>query len=317
MNIKDFFLNSYGRLRSGWRFLIFLFVFIFISLPITETFNRILPNLPPEYSQNVLLVFVMPILIFAVLAIFLGWLFGYLIEDLPFRALGCSFTGNWAKDLAAGFIIGAASICFAALIAMIFGGLSFQINQTAETSAILNTLGVSFLIFTIGAISEEALFRGYMLQTFTRAKLAWGGIILTSFLFASAHNANPNASLLSWLNTFLAGVLFAIAYLKTRNLWFPFAIHLAWNWFQGAILGINVSGLKELTTTPILQAVNTGPTWLTGGHYGIEGGLACTIALTASTALIWFLPFLKPTKEMLRLTDEENPSKSGVGSLKS
>lgn len=307
MNIQDIFLNSAGRARSGWRFLIFLIVFVFISLPLNVIAVKFLNNLPAAYSGSVFIRFIVPITATAILAIALGWLCGYLIEDLPFRALGIWFNKNWLKDSIAGFFTGAMSICFAALIAMVFGGLSFQLNHTAETYQINETLLFTAIIFIFGAISEEALFRGFMLQTMSRAQLAWGGIILTSFLFASAHNANPDVSLLSWFNTFLAGVWFAVAYLKTRNLWFPIWLHFAWNWFQGAFLGIRVSGLQELAPAPILQAVDQGPTWLTGGHYGLEGGFACTVALIISTVLIWFLPFLKPTEEMLKLTSEENP----------
>lgn len=307
MKIQDFFLNSAGRLRSGWRLLIFLFLFIFVCQPIIAAFGIFLKTLSPQYSENFWLTFTLPVLVSAILVIVLDWTCGYLMENLPFRSLGFSFAGNWLKDSFFGLVIGAATIGFAALLAMIFGGLSFQLNRTADTNQILMTLGGSLIVFIIGAINEEALFRGFMLQTMTRAKFALGGVILTSFLFASAHFLNPNFALLSWLNTFLAGVWFAAAYLKTRNLWFPMTIHLAWNWLQGAFLGINVSGIKELTAAPILQAVDQGPTWLTGGHYGLEGGFACTAALIISTVIIRFLPFLKPTEEMMLLTDEENP----------
>lgn len=310
MSVKDLFLNSAGRLRSGWRFLIFLFVFIFICQPIIVVTAALLKSLPPQYSENFWLTFTVPVLVSAILALALNWLCGYLLESLPFRALGFSFVGNWLKDCVLGILAGAVTIGFAALLAMIFGGLSFQINHTADTNQILTTLGGALLVFIIGAINEEALFRGFLLQTMTRAHLAWGGVILTSFLFASAHFLNPNFVFLSWLNTFLAGVWFAVAYLKTRSLWFPITLHFAWNWFQGAILGINVSGIKELTAAPVLQAVDQGPTWLTGGHYGLEGGFACTVALIVSTIAIWFMPFLKPTEEMLRLTSEENPKHS-------
>ncbi|MEJ7700436.1 MAG: CPBP family intramembrane glutamic endopeptidase [Pyrinomonadaceae bacterium] len=183
-----------------------------------------------------------------------------------------------------GLIFGAISILFAAFIAFAFGGISFQINHSSESSSILMTLGASLLVFTIGAMAEEAFFRGYILQTFSRASLVWFGVILTSVFFATVHNSNPNANFLSWFNTFLAGIWFGVAYLKTRNLWFPFGIHLAWNWFQGAVLGINVSGIKELTTAPLFQTTtNNDLNWLTGGDYGIEGGLACTFALIFST----------------------------------
>jgi hypothetical protein len=170
-------------------------------------------------------------------------------------------------------------------------------------------LGISLAVFTLGAAAEEALFRGYILQTFARAKLAWFAIALTSLFFASGHSGNPNAGYISTINTVLAGVWLSIAHLKTRNLWMVFGLHLMWNWVQGAILGIPVSGIKELTTAPLLQVTNVGSTVLTGGDYGIEGGVACTIALIASGFMIWFLPMLKPAEEMLALTSEEIPAK--------
>jgi hypothetical protein len=133
---------------------------------------------------------------------------------------------------------------------------------------------------------------------------------LTSLLFAVTHTSNPSANYLSFINTALAGLWFGAAYLKTRTLWFAFGLHLAWNWVQGAILGISVSGINEITVAPLLQPTNAGSIVLTGGDYGIEGGIACTIALIVSTALIWFLPILKPTKEMLELTSKEKSTEA-------
>jgi hypothetical protein len=125
--------------------------------------------------------------------------------------------------------------------------------------------------------------------------------------FAFAHFNNPSANWVSVTNTALAGIWFGVAYLKTRNLWFPFGIHFVWNWLQGAVFGIPVSGITEITTAPMLQQTEKGSEFLTGGGYGVEGGFACTIALIVSTASIYFLPLLKPTEEMLALTDQENP----------
>jgi hypothetical protein len=76
---------------------------------------------------------------------------------------------------------------------------------------------------------------------------------------------------------------------------------------QGSVLGINVSGISDLVTAPILRSEDFGPVWLTGGGYGLEGGVSCTIALIVSSLAIWFLPFPKPTEEMLEMSSEENP----------
>ncbi|HEX8250570.1 MAG TPA: type II CAAX endopeptidase family protein [Pyrinomonadaceae bacterium] len=305
MSVNDIFFNQFGRLRSGWRFLVFLLSFGILSVFFATGAIKVLSELPIGFTPDSLLALFVPFTLFAALAIFLGWLYGRIFEDLPFRALGFWFTKNWLKDLFLGCVLGAAALCFAALLAAIFGGVSFQFNRAAGASAIFLTLGVSLSIFIAGAIFEEAFFRGYMLQTLARAKLFLVGSVVTSLLFAAAHNDNPSAGFLSWLNTFIAGVWFAVAYYKTRNLWFPFGLHLMWNWFQGAILGINVSGLQKIVTAPVLQSTDTGPVWLTGGEYGLEGGIACTAVLIFSTVLIYFLPFLKPSEEMLALTSEE------------
>ncbi len=289
--------------------LIFLLAFVFVSSLFGAITETILSSSPIGFNKNGLSGFVVPNFILLTLSIFIGWLCGKFLESLPFRALGCWFTKNWLKDLFFGLALGAISILFATSIAMIFGGMTIQPNRTSGRSAILLTLSVSLAVFILGAAAEEALFRGYILQTFARAKLAWLAIALTSLFFASGHSGNPNAGYISTINTALAGVWFSIAYLKTRNLWMVFGLHLMWNWMQGAILGIPVSGIKELTTAPLFQVTDFGSTVLTGGDYGIEGGIACTIALILSGVFIWFLPLLKPTKEMLALSNEEIPTK--------
>ena len=307
MENNSIFHYESGRIKSGWRFSFFLIAFIFLSAFLVLITFETLANLPIGFSENSLLRMIAQFTITTFAAVSLGWLFGRFFEDLPFRALGASLTKNWLKDLVFGLIIGAISIAIAALVAFAFGGMRFEINRSSGSTAILLTLGITLIIFVAGAIAEETLFRGYLLQTMTRARLAWLGVLLTSVLFASGHIGNPSANILSWMNTFLAGIWLAAAYLKTRNLWFPFGIHLTWNWVQGAFFGVTVSGLSELASAPVLVVSEKGNAFVSGGDYGIEGGIACTIALIVSTALIWFTPILKPTEEMLILTNQEKP----------
>ncbi len=303
------FLNEFGRLRCGWRALVFLVSFVFVSSFFGAIVESVLSASPIGFNRGGLSGFVIPNFILLIFSIALGWLCGRFLENLPFRALGFWFTENWLKDLLFGLTFGVVSIYFAVFIAVVFGGMTLAPNRSSGSSAILLTLGISLAVFTLGAAAEEALFRGYILQTFARAKLAWFAIALTSLFFASGHSGNPNAGYISTLNTAFAGIWFSVAYLKTRNLWMVFGLHLMWNWMQGAILGIPVSGITELTTAPLFQVTNAGSTVLTGGDYGIEGGIACTIALIVSGVFIWFSPFIKPSTEMLVLTSEEIPAK--------
>jgi CAAX amino terminal protease family. len=111
------------------------------------------------------------------------------------------------------------------------------------------------------------------------------------------HVSNPRADALSWINTFIAGIWFTIGYFKTHDLWFPFGLHLMWNWMQGAFFGIEVSGLSSVTSAPLLIENDRGPAWLTGESYGIEAGIACTAALILSTAAIYFFPTKRPVQD--------------------
>ena len=305
MNFETIFINEAGRLRSGWRFTIFMFSFILTAIVAVGVAVAVLMSLPVGFTANSLLSFTTQFSISAALVIFFGWLYGRIFDGVPFRALGLWVTKGWFKNLVWGLVIGAATLAFAALVAMAAGGMRFQLNDSAGTAAILLTLATTLLIFILGALFEEAFLRGYALQTFGRARLFVFGAIFTSLIFATMHNGNPNATPLSWLNTFLAGIWFAVAYFRSRDLWLPFGIHLTWNWFQGSIFGISVSGLDWLTPAPFMKATDAGPVWLTGGGYGLEGGIACTIALIASTALVYYLPIFKPSEEMIAFSSEE------------
>jgi hypothetical protein len=80
-------------------------------------------------------------------------------------------------------------------------------------------------------------------------------------------------------------------------------LHLFWNWTQGSIFGIEVSGLTDIVTTSLLKESDPGPDWLTGGNYGIEASISCTVALIVSTIAVHFMPGLKPSDEMKRLSE--------------
>jgi membrane protease YdiL (CAAX protease family) len=186
-----------------------------------------------------------------------------------------------------GSVLGTASLFLAALLTSLTRGIRFSFDP-AGAKLIGQTLFGSILIFLFAGAAEEILFRGYPLQTLTRARLAWLGVLLTSIPFAAAHLKNPNAVPgFTFINTALAGVWLAVAYLRTRSLWLPFGLHWSWNWAQASLLGLPVSGIERIAPVPLLKAINAGPDWLTGGAYGIEGGAACTIALLISTVVIW------------------------------
>lgn len=300
--------DEHGRLRSGWRFSIFLAVFIVAVSVFVAAFQAIAAAAGVDPAKNVLALTFISSMISLALALLAGWGCGKALENLPFRALGAAFTRWWLKDLAAGIVIGGLAVVIAVLFALVFGDIGFRFNSTAAGTAILSSALVSLAVFAAGAAFEEAFARGYIFQTFVRSNLAWLALLLTSVIFASGHIGNPSSGTFSFVNTFLAGIWLGLAYLKTRTLWLAFGLHLAWNFVLGSVFGIEVSGLTQLAEVPLLQEIDGGPAWVTGGEYGLEGGFACTFALIVSTAAVWFAPFLKASDEMVELT---SPPESG------
>lgn len=289
MEVRSFFVGDDGHLRSGWRVALFTVAFL-ACWELLEVFGWIITRLTSGVRAGIWAThwpFLLGAIVLLSSALLVGWACGLIFERLPFRSLGWSPHPGWGKNVLLGSLIGACSLLLAAGITALTRGIRFSFNPSSATT-IGKTAVVSLVIFVIAGAAEEALFRGYPLQTFTRAKIAWVGVLVTSVMFAAGHLANPNVTFgLSLVNTALAGVWLAIAYLRTGSMWLPFGLHWSWNWTQAALLGIPVSGIERIAPAPLLHAMNAGPDWLTGGAYGIEGGAASTAALIFSTIVVW------------------------------
>jgi uncharacterized protein len=304
----EIFFNPYGRLRSGWRLMIFLLILIVLDI-VWEQSVRTLYGFVSTYRSIPYPDFLLGLAFrggLLVTALGLGYACAHILEELPWRSLGASFHKGWLKDLVIGSALGFLTLAVGVVVAMVGRGVSFSINPVNWSAVIKSMIG-SVVLLVVAAFAEEAMFRGYALQTLTRAKLAWLGVALTLALFGVAHLTNPNTVPgFTFINTSIAGLWFAIAYLRTRSLWLPLGLHWAWNWALGWFFGLPVSGLK-VASHPLMTASDTGPFWLTGGTYGIEGGLAGTIALALGTLVIWLIPMISADPELKTLTSQENP----------
>ena len=308
--MRKIFLNDFGRLRSGWRVLIFIALFIVVTIVWGVTVRvlyELISAAGPRIPHPAFVLEVISRSGLLGIALGLGYLCARVMEGLPWRSLGLTFHAGWWRDLLIGSAVGFATLLVAVAIATTAHGLKFSLNRTDPMSIIKSLVGSGALLF-VAALAEEAMFRGYVLQTFTRAKLAWLGVLLTSVPFALAHLTNPNVVPgFTMVNTALAGVWLAAAYLRTRSLWLPLGVHWVWNWALGWFFGLPISGIN-LVAHPLLTANDTGPFWLTGGSYGIEGGAACTVGLILLTIYLWRSSLVSATPDLLKLTSEENPA---------
>ena len=313
--LHQLFFNNARRLRSGWRLAIFVGLFIalmFVATVALRVVYALAFNLAPTMRTPDHLEDLVFRLIFLGAALGAGYICARVLEDLPWRSLGLTLHPKWLRDLIVGSVIGVGTLVIATAIAFAAGGLSFRLSS-AGFSRVLTTLLFSAGLFIVAGLAEEALCRGYPLQTFVRARLVWLGILITSVAFGAGHLKNPNAgALLVFANTTLAGVWLAVAYLRTRSLWFPLGVHWAWNWALGSLFGLPVSGITRVAPNPMLVGSDLGPAWLTGAAYGIEGGVACTIALVVSTIFIWRTGLVSARDDLKLLTSQENPSPRAV-----
>lgn len=236
-----------------------------------------LNNENPNITQAVnLIIGFLPIYI-------LVWLWLRLMERRPFWTIGverAGMGGKYLRGLAVGFVMFSASIGILALFGYV------EISAIDFSGAVIAGILIVFLGWVVQGAAEEVLTRGFLMPVIG---VRWGivaGIIISSSLFALLHLFNPNLSWLAMLNLFLFGVFAALYALFEGGLWGVFAIHTIWNWAQGNVYGLEVSGTRVLSST-LMQTTTTGPDWLTGGAFGPEGGAAVSAVLIVSSLLVW------------------------------
>jgi membrane protease YdiL (CAAX protease family) len=134
------------------------------------------------------------------------------------------------------------------------------------------------------AAFEEILVRGIVLTALVPRLGSLGAVLVSSLLFGVAHLPNAGATVLSTLNVTLSGVMFGTAFIATRRLWLCIALHLGWNFTATYVFSATVSGHEGQPGLFFGQL--HGPTWITGGAFGVEGSVATLLALAAGTSLL-------------------------------
>lgn len=183
------------------------------------------------------------------------------------------------KSLTVGIILGVVLQSLTILVIYLKGGYSI-----VTINPIIFLVPPLTMAFT-SAIFEETLMRGIIFRI-TEEKLgSYLALIISAVLFGAMHLANPNSSLTAAIGLAIqAGLLLASAYIYSRNLWFPIAIHFAWNFTQSAIFGANVSG-NTISKTLITSKIE-GAEWFTGGQFGPEGSIQATVFCLFATIIL-------------------------------
>ena len=289
---RAWFINRFGHLRAGWRIALFL-VITFMLGAIIHWFVDFIP-FPDE--GDVFLTWeelgsqggnTLAMILAAYIT--LRW-----IDRRPFALLGLNLLEGWKRDFGIGLIIGIVMISVTLALLWAGGWMSLSLNDI--TPILLVGITKALLVFFVAALLEEMLLRGYPLQAFIEGSRVWIAVILLSSIFSVMHLRNPDMTIPSSLNIFLAGILLSVCYLKTRSLWLPTGLHFGWNWMQGSFWGMGVSGYHLKWS--VFSAEAQGADWISGGKFGAEASIIASVVVVVVTYLIWTTKKLGVSKQL-------------------
>lgn len=218
-----------------------------------------------------------PVSAAVIMALFALW-----VKKVERKSTSMMLTHKAVQQLGKGFLTGI--LFFIAVTAVFFISGMAEISFTNPSWAYI---GMNLLLYLVVACAEEVIFRGVLFRMIDERFGMWPALVITGLMFGFVHISNPGATVSSSLAISVeAGIMLGAAFKYTGSLWLPVGIHWAWNFTQGNVFGLSVSGgaLEE----SIFRTTLSGPDVLTGGAFGPEGSVitAC-LGLLLSVYFIW------------------------------
>lgn len=186
------------------------------------------------------------------------------------------------KQYVTGLIAGAVVFSVAYLICIVTG--SVKCEGIATDIVPLYIIGY-FFGYILQGMAEEVFCRGYLMVSLSRRYHVTLAVVASSVFFAFLHSANSGLSPLAYINLFLFGVFASLLLLDFGNIWIAGAFHSIWNFVQGNVYGVQVSGTR-VSNTILSTSYTDGREIINGGSFGMEGGLAVSIVFMAGIALL-------------------------------
>lgn len=270
-------MDSSPAIKKGWLRVVLFIVFYILLTLFGSTIIGILFLVLRLPSTDSSLFYGGTILLF-LLSFLSVWIFRKAFDRKSFGSLGFQWKG-FANERGIGLVTGILAISVMATVLW-----AMQLLQWFTASVNWwSILQVTFILILV-SFSEELVFRGYILNNLLQSMPQMPALLVSALLFACFHSLNPGMSLISFLNIFIAGVLMGINYIFSRNLWFSIFFHFSWNFFQGPVLGFEVSGLD----LPVMLEQNLrGSTLLTGGAFGLEASWLTTFTLSLACVILY------------------------------
>ena len=297
-----------GGIRAGWRFLIFLALFVALQFlfRVCLSFVPALRRLFKQATEGTLTPgFELAFESVAIITVFLAAFIMSRIEKRRFAEYGIPSRGAFRGLFWRGVLWGLALESVEMVIIYALGGYSF--GGLALSGAALLHYAVTWAIgFVLVGIAEEFTFRGYAQFTLTSGMGFWPAAVLLSALFGAIHLGNPGEGWVGALSVMLFGLFACFTLRRTGNLWFAIGLHAASDYAETFIYSVPDSGM--LAKGHLLNATFHGPKWLTGGSIGPEGSVIDFVLFLLSFVL--FARLYRPPKKI-----ETTLPESGVQGL--
>ena len=191
-----------------------------------------------------------------------------------------------------GVLVGTVLMTAIALGSVVCRANNISVCKNVNFGIILLTL----LGFLIQGMSEEFIFRGFMMNTLGGRHHPFVAIGVSAAAFSLAHVLNPGFNLLVFVNLAMFGVFAGLYMILFDDIWGACAIHSIWNFLQGSFYGISVSG-SGMNESVFRTTANSSSALLTGGKFGIEGSIFTTAVLAAGIAVLWWRLAKAPKNE--------------------
>jgi uncharacterized protein len=199
----------------------------------------------------------------------------HVIERRPVTELSRS---GAAQELGLGLALGA--LLFSVTVGILAALGAYQVTGSNGWQNMLAILPSCIL----AGVLEEVLIRGILFRILERWLGSWIALSMSAVIFGMLHLFNPGATFFSSIAISVeAGVMLAAAFMLTRRLWLCIGIHIAWNFTQGGIFSVAVSGGQS---KGLLQSRMIGPDWLTGGTFGAEASVVALVVCAAAGVLL-------------------------------
>jgi len=232
--------------------------------------------------------------------LFLLWV--KFFEKRPIATLGF-YKDGWIKELFKGFGLGLLLFSIVMLILILTG--SYQLVGATFTPYAFGFVLLTIPFWLIQGGTEELVTRGWLLPVMAEKSNKIIAIVVSSSLFGLLHMFNSGFTMQSLIDLILFGVLETFYIIKTDNLWGAAGIHGAWNFAQGNLFGVLVSG--STAGSSLLRFIpGNGPEWLTGGSFGAEGSAACTLVMLVTILILAYQ--LKKSDKLFVKKSAEKPA---------